>query len=280
MADIDPNAIPFVPPANVTLIDTAEDELTARPGGKPTTAFHDWLTSLWSWMKRTVVDLTTKITTVESSTDDAHARITTEIIARTSADEALASQITTIEASVGDNAAAIVDEATARATADSAMATQITSLTATVSSNTAAIVDEATARADGDSALALSITTVDAKANNATASGAMYLAATSTPSGATAAYGWHLTAGNSYAGFSAIALSGGGSAIGMTATQLRFVDSGTAQQVFGYSSGVFTFQVPVVIQSGTSGARQVITNENTKIYDSGNVLRVAIGINI
>ena len=35
MADIDPNAIPFVPSTDVSLID---------PGsGKPKTAFHDWM---------------------------------------------------------------------------------------------------------------------------------------------------------------------------------------------------------------------------------------------
>ena len=208
MADIDPNAIPFVPSTDVSLID---------PGsGKPKTAFHDWMQSLWDWMKRSVVDLTTKITT--------------------------------LTADLGDLSAAIVTEATIR-------------------------------EAD-DGILAARIDTVEATADSATASGQIYFAAKAAPSGSAAAYGLYLTAGSAYAGFEALALSAGGSAIGMTANQFMFTDSGTAQAVFAYSAGVWYFTVPVVIQSGTSGARQVITNENTKIYDASNVLRVAIGVNI
>ncbi len=208
MPDIDPNSIPFVPPTDIALIDTQT--------GKPKTALHDWFTSLWSWMKASVVDLTTKVTTL---TDE-----------------------------VGDNAAAIVTEAFARATADTAIAG--------------------------------TVTTVDAKVGNISANGQVYLAAKATPGGATAAYGWYLQAGNAFAGMEALAISGGGSAIGFTANQFKFTDSGTAQDVFTYSGGVFVLSSTVVIRSGTSGARQVITNENTKIYDASNVLRVAIGTNI
>lgn len=144
----------------------------------------------------------------------------------------------------------------------------------------ASVVTETEARIDGDEALASTITTVDAKADSATASGAVFLSAKAAPSGATAAYGWYLTAGTAFAGMEAVALSGGGSAIGFTANKFFFTDSGTAQQAFSYSGGLFYFNVPIVIQSGASGARQVITKENTKIYDSSNVLRVAMGINI
>lgn len=158
--------------------------------------------------------------------------------------------------------------------------TKVTTLTDTTDTNTATISEIGQALTDGTGAYGSYITSIDTKADSATASSAVYLAAKSTPSGATAAYGWYLTAGSSFAGMEAIALSGGGSAIGFTANQFYFTDSGTAQAVFGYSAGAFYFQVPVVIQSGTSGARQVITNENTKIYDSSNVLRVAIGTNI
>jgi hypothetical protein len=208
MADIDPNSIPFIPPTDIALVDTGT--------GKPKTAFHDWLTSLWSWMKASVVDLTTKITT----------------------------------------------------------------LTDTVGDNTAAIEEEQIARADADNALAAQVTTVAASVDDATANGQIYFAAKAGPAGAAAAYGLYLTAGSSYAGFEALALSGGGSAIGMTADQFVFTDAGTMQAVFIYSSGVWVLNSAVVIRSGASGARQVITNENTKIYDASNVLRVAIGINI
>lgn len=144
----------------------------------------------------------------------------------------------------------------------------------------AAVATEATTRATADSALAATITTVDAAVDSISASGAVYLAAKAAPSGSSAAYGWYLTAGNAYAGMEALALSGGGSAIGFTANQFVFTDAGTAQSVFAYSGGVWVLSSAVVIRSGTSGARQEITNENTKIYDASNVLRVAIGINI
>lgn len=208
MADIDPNAIPFVPDTSVALIEPES--------GKPKTAFHDWMQSLYDWMKRSVVDLTTKVTT--------------------------------LTADIGGLSAQIVEEATIRQTEDGILAAQITS--------------------------------VEAKADDATANGEIYFAAKAAPSGATAAYGIYLSAGNYYAGLEIIATSGGGSAIGMAASQFRFTDSGTAQQVFNYSGGVFTFMVPIVIQSGTSGARKVSTAENDKIYDSGNTLRVAIGVDI
>lgn len=312
MADeIDADSLPFVPPANVTLIDTSPDDLLERPGGKPTTAFHDWLTSLWGRLKQLVVDLQTKITTVESSTDDAHARITTEIIARTTADSALASQITTIEASVGDNAAAIVNEATARANADSAIATQITSLTATVGSNTAAISAEATARANGDSALASSISslsatvssntaaisseattrasadsalsssisTVSAVANSATASGQIFFGAKSAPTGATASYGMFLTAGSAFAGIEAIAKSGGGAAIGFTADKFVFIDAGNLQEVFTYiGSGRWVLNGSISFRSSVGTTTLEISNQGVFINDPSTSSSIELSI--
>lgn len=208
MADIDPNAIPFVPDTSVSLIEPES--------GKPKTAFHDWMQALYDWMKRSVVDLTTKITT--------------------------------LTADLGDLSAAITTEATIRETEDGILAAQIT--------------------------------TVDAKADNATASGQVYLAAKAGPSGTAATYGWYLTAGNAFAGMEAMALSGGGSAIGFAANKFYFTDSGTAQPVFAYNGTAFVFQVPVVIQSGTTGERTIQTPQNTKIYDGAGTLRVALGVNI
>ena len=158
--------------------------------------------------------------------------------------------------------------------------TKITTVEEVADDAAAAVTTEATARASADSALASSITTVDTKVGNISAGGAVYLASKAAPSGATAAYGWYITAGAAFAGMEAIALSGGGSAIGFTADQFRFTDAGTAQAVFSYSSGVWVLSSAVVIRSGTSGARTVITNQNIQIYDSSNVLRVAIGIGI
>lgn len=206
--DIDPNAIPFVPDTSVSLIEPES--------GKPKTAFHDWMQALYDWMKRSVVDLTTKITT----------------------------------------------------------------LTADLGGLSAAITTEATIRETEDGILAAQITTVEAKADDATASGQVYIAAKAGPTGTSASYGWYLTAGSAFAGMEAMALSGGGSAIGFAANKFQFTDSGTATPVFVYSGGVWVFNVPIVIRTGTSGQRQVITDENTKIYDSSNVLRVALGVNI
>lgn len=213
MAEVDPNSIPFVPPSSVTLIDTSEDALTAKPGGKPTTAFHDWMSAIFDWMKRSVVDLTTKITTLTDDQEDLSAALTVE----------------------------------------------------------------QTARVNGDTALAAAITTVDAKANNATANGQIFLAAKANPSGATAAYGVYLTAGSTFTGLQMIAKSGGGSAIGLTAGQLTFTDSGTAQQVFNYSSGIFYFNVPVAFTSTSGSAYGVINANGAFFYDPSSNSSIELG---
>ncbi|TCR65441.1 hypothetical protein [Bosea sp. BK604] len=246
MADVKPDNIPFI----LTSL-----QPVVREDGRPTQAWQDWVQSLWGWMKQSVVDLTTKVTTLEFTAGDLQAQITTEATIRETDDGILASQIDTVEASSATNAASIVTETNARIAADTAIASAVTTVEATANS----------ARTG---------------ANNATASGAVYLAAKAAPSGASAAYGWHIAAGSSYAGMEAIALSGGGSAIGFTASAMYFTDSGTAQQVLTYNGSAFVFGVPIVLRSGTSGARQEITNENTRIYDASNVLRVAIGVNI
>jgi hypothetical protein len=207
MADISPDDIPFVMSKNVGISDK---------DGKPTTAMLDWFQSLWSWMKRSVVDLTTKVDT----------------------------------------------------------------LTDTVGDNTAAITAESVARASADSAIAATVTTVDAKVGNISAGGAVYLAAHATPAGATAAYGWYLTAGSAFAGMEAVALSGGGSAINFTAGQFRFTDNSGLNPIYAlsYTGGVWELNGAIVIRSGTSGARTVITSSVIEVYDASNVLRVRMGI--
>lgn len=246
MADVNPDDIPFL---------LSRDDRIADQSGKPTTPMLDWLAGIWNWMKKSVVDLTTKITTLEFTAGDLQAQITEEQTIRETEDGILASRIDTVEASSATNAASIITETNARISADTAIASAVTTVEATANS-------------------------AQAGANAATASGQVYLAAVSAPGGATAAYGWHLTAGSSFAGMQAIALSGGGSAIGFTANQFMFTDSGTAQPLLSYSSGVFIFDVPIMIRSGTSGARQEMTNENIKAYDSAGTKRAAFGTNI
>jgi hypothetical protein len=158
--------------------------------------------------------------------------------------------------------------------------TRITTVEDVADDAAASVVTEAIARASADSAIAATVTTVDAKVGNISASGAVYLAAKAAPTGATAAYGWYITAGAAFAGMEAIALSAGGSAIGFTADKFYFTDSGTAQQVLDYDGSAFVFGVPIVIRNASTGERQEITSSNTKIYDSSNVLRVAIGVGI
>lgn len=160
------------------------------------------------------------------------------------------------------------------------LTTKITTLTADIGGLSAAITEEATIRETEDGILAAQITTVEAKADGATASGQVYIAAKAGPTGTSASYGWYLTAGSAFAGMEAMALSGGGSAIGFAANKFQFTDSGTAQPVFAYNGTAFVFQVPVVIQSGTVGERMVMTPQNLKSYDSGGQLRAAFGTNI
>lgn len=176
--DIDPNAIPFVPDTTVALIDTAT--------GKPKTAFHDWMQSLYDWMKRSVVDLTTKVTTLIDETGE----------------------------------------------------------------NTAELEQVTQALTDGTGAYGSYITTIDVKANQATAGGEVGFYAAAGPSGSVAAYEIALNAGTSLAGMQIIAWSGGGSSVGFYADQFVFVDSGTAKNVFTYSSGKFRFTGDVAIDGG------------------------------
>ena len=192
--DINPDDIPFLMDRSVKLVD---------PDGKQTTAFQDWFQSLWSWMKRSVVDLQTKITTVSAEIDVVAASVVSEQNARIAADEALAEDITTVSASVDD----------------------------------------------------------------ATANGQIYFAAKAAPGGSAAAYGLHLTAGSSYAGFEALALSGGGSAIGFTANQFRFVDSGTSKTVWAYSGGKFVFTGDVSI-NGSLVIDGTVSEDQLALYSA------------
>lgn len=246
MADFDPLTIPAVMPGTVRR--TKEKMVNGKlVSGFPTEHALNYEGQSQAWMKANVANTNTRLNLISDEVDGAYAAITTEATTRASADEALATEITTLEATVGSNTAAIAAEATARSTADSALAS--------------------------------SITVVDAKANSATASGQVYLTAMAGPGGAAAAYGWHLTTSGAYAGMQALALSGGGSAIGFTANKFMFTDSGTAQAVMDYNGSAFVFQVPIVIRSAASGERLEMTNSKIEIFDSTRI-RVALGIGI
>lgn len=219
MADISPDDLPFVPDASVALIDASKDPATGLPKGTPTTAFHDWLSQLWSKMKGSLVDLTTKVTTLTADIDGLHGEI--------------------------------VEEATIRQTDDGILASQITTVS-TVANN---------AQATATSAIGLA-TSAQNTANGATASGQVYLVSRAAPSGATAAYGWYLTAGNAYTGMEALALSSGGSAIGFTANQFQFTDNGTATAILTYSSGKWSFTSDVEIDGNLNIKNGTVTVNN------------------
>lgn len=196
--------------------------------GKPTQWALNWEQAQNAWFQKTVVDLNSRLTKVYSETDFAYAAVTTLAEAFTDSESAYAAYTVTVEARFLDVEASVITESTARSTADSALAT--------------------------------SITTVQTNLNGITASGQVYLSAKSAPGGATAAYGWHLTAGSAFTGMEAIALSGGGSAIGFTADKFRFTDSGTAQPWLTYSGGKIQFTGAVAIDGSLTINGTVYTN--------------------
>lgn len=205
--------------------------------------------------------IASQITTLNTNVNNNTAAITAEASARSSADGALATRTSSLETEVinaragsANLAARISTVDSARVSGDSALATRASALEAEVtaarggSANlNAKITSVDTARAAGDAALSSQVTTVESRANSISAGGMVYLSAKATPSGAMASYGWYLTVGSSFAGMEALALSGGGSAIGFTASKFLFTDSGTGKQVFVYSGGKFQFTGDVAI---------------------------------
>ncbi|WP_262298389.1 hypothetical protein [Microvirga sesbaniae] len=147
--------------------------------------------------------------------------------------------------------------------------TRLTEVRSDTDGNSDSIVEETNARTSADEALAEQITTVQASVGTFTAGGQVYFGARATPSGAEAAYGIYLTAGNAFTGFEMIAKSDGTSAIGLSANQLYFTDSGTGTNVFSYGfdtdlgQNIFTFNVPVRI-----GTEEIFPNSVTKPQDS------------
>ena len=118
--------------------------------------------------------------TVSARLNENESMINRESLARSTADEALASDITTVAAMVNDPStglpatfAAIQSEATTRANADGALSTQINNVKSQVNNPTtglaasfAAIENEATARSTADGALARDIGTIQSTIND------------------------------------------------------------------------------------------------------------------
>ena len=151
---------------------------------------------------------------------------------------------------------------------------RITEVKAVADNASAAVTEETNARVSADAALAEQITEVAASVDDATANGEIYFAAMAGPTGSIAAYGIFLKAGNAFTGMQLIAESGGGASIGFAATDFRLVDSGTAQPVFNYTGGVFTFNVPVRV--GTIDIANQAVNAPVYVSSSG-IITVAPG---
>lgn len=117
--------------------------------------------------------------------------------------------------------------------------------------------EDITALVTKTDALVQKVDTVEAQIGNATANGQIKFAAKAAPTGATAAYGIYLTANNTFTGFEMLAMSNGTSAISFTASQFMLRDGGTARPIFNYSSGLFTFNVPIRVGTNDIGLQAV-----------------------
>ncbi|EOX4280328.1 DUF1983 domain-containing protein, partial [Vibrio cholerae] len=106
--------------------------------------------------------LASDINSLSAEVSDNSAKIINEQLARSSADDALAREILSLSSKVGDTETKLGIEQKTRASEDEAISQQIITLTATVGDNATAILSEQTARADGDSALAQEINALTA----------------------------------------------------------------------------------------------------------------------
>lgn len=213
MSDFDPNSIPAILPQTQTIIDQK---------GRSTKPFSDWLFSLWKWFQNTAINLDTRVTTVQSQTDDNTAKVTETIQALTDGTGAYGSYILSIDTTASD----------ADAKAENLIV--------------------AVSGAGG--AYGAHIQTVTAQAAGISANGEIALVAAAAPSGYAASYTVHLSAGNAYGAFSLLADGAGGSALVVTANKFMMTDpsynGGLPGNVFAYYGGVFRFNVPVAFGAG------------------------------
>ncbi|MFH0225078.1 DUF1983 domain-containing protein [Vibrio furnissii] len=107
--------------------------------------------------------LARQLTVIQVKSEENAAAITSEQLARVSANEALASDINSLSAEVGDNKALILSEQLARSTADESLARTIQALGSKVSDTEAKLTLEQTTRAAEDDALSQQILTLTAE---------------------------------------------------------------------------------------------------------------------
>lgn len=138
----------------------------------------------------------------------------------------------------------------------------------------------------GPFAVATKITSLEVDVGKVSADGEIYFGVAATPAGAVAAYELKLTAGDASTGFKAMAISGGGSAIGMRADQFVFTDAGSMTDVFTYAGGLFVLTGNVAVDgnlvvSGTIGTGKITDAAVTtdKVLDNA-ISNVATGASV
>jgi hypothetical protein len=247
MSEVDLQSLPPLLTADVQRTDAK---------GMPTDALSDWEQYQQNWFTTQVVSLDTKLTTVASETDANTASITEETTARTTADEAEAQARVTLEAKVDNNQAGITTELTTLANQDIAFAQDLETLTATVDGNQASVTTQLEALATADTALSGRQDTFETTLDGQTATIAdlttsvngiaVQKVVTATLNGSTGGY--------EFAGVRNADGTGATFSMSFNANNFSLTDpgyaGGTPTNVFSYSSGVFTFNVPVMVNGG------------------------------
>ncbi len=160
-----------------------------------------------------------------------------------------------------------------------ANASGIGNLLGTVTSQGLAIVD-----LQSNKATVTYANEINAKANGASAGGQIVMTAEAGAGGATSRIRLRASAtqGGVLSDAGMLIEAGNGGQISFIAGKFIFVDPSGNNPVspFFYANGVWVMNGAIVIRSGTTGERIEISNQNIKVYDANNVLRVALGINI
>ncbi|MDB5361140.1 MAG: hypothetical protein JWO51_2437 [Rhodospirillales bacterium] len=188
------------------------------------------------------------------------AAITTEALARASADAAAASLIANLTATVNATSASIsaslATEQSARASGDAANAQSILNLAATVTANStsqsASLTTEQSARVAGDTANANSITTLSATVNGNYAALSSSISAVATQSGATAAEVTTLSA----------AVGGNSSAISTQATAIAGLSANYTIQTQVATGAGQRYITGIGLSAGAGGLSQIVLLAN------------------
>ncbi|SEG59230.1 phage tail protein [Bosea lathyri] len=233
----------------------------------------------------------TLATQIDAKFDATQATITdlqTVVATNTSAIATMSTQLVATMEGLDATKATVLTQGSAIATATGAIATLSTqisvtaagldTLSGTVTTQGFAIIDLEAGKASVGYA-----TEIEAKVNAVSANGQFDMVATVGPGGPSSRIRMRAstTSGGTMtdAGFM-IDVIGGVSRISMIASQFVFVDNagGNAFAPLIYAAGDWVFDSRIIMRSGTSGRRTVLTNQRMEVYDAAGTLRVRIGI--